>query len=73
MPNILVETGSAHPGGAMPLLDHQIAQAEEQVTKQRETVERLVAEGHEVRDARKQLIVMLDKLALLIRRRSSAT
>jgi hypothetical protein len=73
MPNILVETDSAHFGGAMPLLDHQIAQAEEQVTKQRETVERLVAEGHEVRDARKQLIVMLDKLALLIRRRSSAT
>ena len=73
MPNILIETSSAHSGGAMPLLDHQIAQAEEQVTKQRETVERLVAEGHEVRDARKHLILMLDNLALLIRRRSAAT
>jgi hypothetical protein len=72
MPDILVKSASAHPGGAMSLLDHQIAQAEEQVTKQRETVDRLIAEGHEVRDARKRLIMMLDNLALLITRRSSA-
>ncbi|MDQ2953344.1 MAG: hypothetical protein M3R18_00200 [Pseudomonadota bacterium] len=73
MPNIRIESGSARPGGATPLLDHQIAQAEEQVTKQRETIDRLVAEGHEVRDARKHLIVMLDDLALLLRRRTSGT
>jgi hypothetical protein len=73
MSNILIESGSPHSGGATPLLDHQIAQAEEQVSRQRETVERLAAGGHEVRDARKHLIVMLDNLAVLIRRRSSAT
>jgi hypothetical protein len=72
MPNILIEPGSAHAGGAMPLLDHQIAQAEEQISKQRETIERLAAEGHEVRDARKHLVAMLDNLAVLIKRRSSA-
>ena len=69
----LSEPGAGHSGGATSLLDRQIAQAEEGINKQRETVDRLAADGHEVRDARKQLILKLDKLASLMRRRASGS
>ena len=70
MPNLLSEPDAGHSAGAKPLLDHQIAQVEEEIGKQRETVDRLAADGHEVRDARKQLILKLDKLASLMRKRA---
>ena len=72
MPNIATQTSSVHSGGAGPLLDHQIAQAQEEISRQRETVYRLAADGHEVRDARKQLVAKLERLASLMKLRASS-
>jgi len=65
MPDILIEPGSVHSGGAMSSLEHQIAEAKKEVNKQRETIARLTAQGHKVTAERKQLISMLENLAFL--------
>jgi hypothetical protein len=66
MPEIF-EQGSVDSGAAMSWLEleHQIEQAQEQVNKQRDTIAQLMAQGHEVTAARKQLISMLENLAFL--------
>jgi hypothetical protein len=73
MPNIPTEPSSLNSGGAGSSLDDQIAEAEEEVNKQRETIARLAAQGHETADARKQLASMLENLAFLVKLRSSST
>ena len=65
MPDILAEFDSVHPGGAMSSLEQQIAEAEEEAKKQRETIARLAAQGHDVTAARQQLVAMFENLAFL--------
>ncbi len=65
MPDILLEPGSVHSGGAMSSLEQQIAEAEEEVKRQRETIAHLSAQGRETDDARKQLTAMFENLAFL--------
>ena len=73
MPDIPPEPGSLHFGGATSSLDDQIAEAEEEVKKQRETIAHLAAQGHETIDAQKQLALMLENLVFLVKLRSSST
>jgi hypothetical protein len=70
-----VPTGrsSFHSGGASSPLDDQIAEAEEEVNKQRKIIADLAAQGHETVDAQKQLALMLENLAFLVKLRSSPT
>ena len=66
MPDISVEPGSVQFGGAMWLeLEQEIVQAEARVTRQLTRIAHLVAEGHQVSLARKQLIAMIDDLSFL--------
>jgi hypothetical protein len=53
----------------MSEIDHQIAQAEEEVKKQRETIARLTAEDRAVGDAQRQLVSMLENLTVLLKLR----
>lgn len=71
MPDIPTEPGSLYFGGPTSLLDDQIAEAEEGVKKQKETIAHLAAQGHETIDAQKQLALMLENLVFLVKLRSS--
>jgi uncharacterized coiled-coil protein SlyX len=54
-------------------LEQQIAEARKELKKQREKIARLTAEGHDVREERKELFSMIENLAFLIKLRSNAT
>jgi hypothetical protein len=71
MPDIPTESGSL--GGPTSSLDNQIAEAEEEVEKQRETIAHLTAQGHETINAQKQLALLLENLVFLVKLRSSST
>ena len=73
MPDIPTEPGSLYFGEPTSLLDDQIAEAEEEVKKQKETIAHLAAQGHETIDAQKQLSLMLENLIFLVKLRSSST
>ena len=66
------EPGSIYSPGSMSL-DDEIAQAKNGVHVQQETIARLSAEGHGVRDAEETLNSMLENLVFLIKLRSYAT
>ena len=55
--------------GPDPPLDYLIEYTQEAIRKQRATIERLTAEGHEVTDATKQLTAMIVNLAALKQRK----
>ena len=55
--------------GEISEIDHEIAQAEEEVKNQRETVAFLTAEGRDVKGAQRQLVVMLENLTVLLKLR----
>ena len=55
--------------GPEPALDYMIEYTQGAISKQRATIERLSAEGHEVTDAAKQLTAMIVNLAALKRRK----
>jgi hypothetical protein len=65
MPDVLIQRGSVHSGGAMSSLEQQIAEAEEEVNKQREAIAHLAAQGREAAAARQQLNAMFENLAFL--------
>jgi hypothetical protein len=64
MPDVLTESAKIYSGGATPLLDQEIFEAEEQIDNQRKTIARL-SESHELIAARKKLLSMLENLAFL--------
>jgi hypothetical protein len=65
MPDILMQPGSVPSGGAMSSLEQQIAEAEGEVKKQRETIAHLVAQGRDAAAARQQLAATFENLAFL--------
>jgi hypothetical protein len=73
MTDIPTEPGSLHFAEPTSPLDDQIAEVEEEVKKQRETIAHLAAQGHETIDAQKQLALMLENLVFLVKLRSSST
>lgn len=69
MSDALTEPNSVMAGEAISEIDHQIAQVEEEVKNQGETIAFLTAEGRDVGDAQRQLVSMLENLTFLLKLR----
>jgi hypothetical protein len=55
--------------GEISEIEHEVAQAEEEVKNQRETIAFLTAEGRDVKGAQRQLAAMLENLTFLLKLR----
>jgi hypothetical protein len=55
--------------GEISEIEHEVAQAEEEVKNQRETIAFLTAEGRDVKGAQRQLVAMLENLTFLLKLR----